>query len=121
MTDPIVAEAFGHHLWATRRILDACLPLTDEQLATNVPGTFGTILDTRRHVVGGDPSYLSVVTYGRFLEIDDATMSVRDLSDALPAIEAGWARLLADEPDGDAQVMRKRDDGSASFAPMSVR
>jgi len=62
MTRPILSDAFGHHHWATIRLIDACLPLTQDQLATVVPGTFGTILDTMRHIVGADAGYLFVLT-----------------------------------------------------------
>ena len=58
-------DAFAHHTWATLRLLDACLALDAEQLSTAVPGTYGSILDTLRHLVGSDSSYLAVVTGGR--------------------------------------------------------
>ena len=54
MTRPILADAFDHHVWATLQLIDACLALSDEQLATTVPGTYGSILDTMRHLVGAD-------------------------------------------------------------------
>jgi uncharacterized damage-inducible protein DinB len=43
-------------------MLDACAGLTNEQLAATVPGTYGSILDTFRHLVAADTSYLSVLT-----------------------------------------------------------
>ena len=54
MTKSLLADAFDHHVWATLRVIDACLALTPEQLQTNVPGTYGSILDTVRHLVGAD-------------------------------------------------------------------
>ena len=30
MTRSLLADAFGHHVWATLQLLDACLPLTEE-------------------------------------------------------------------------------------------
>ena len=54
MTRSILADAFEHHVWATLPLIDACLELDDEQLATDVPGTYGSILDTMRHLVGAD-------------------------------------------------------------------
>ena len=55
----LLTDAFEHHAWATRRLLDTCLALTPEQLATTVPGTFGSIVQTMRHLVSADASYLS--------------------------------------------------------------
>ena len=64
MTANILADAFGHHVWASIRLLDACADLDDEQLATNVPGTYGSIIQTLRHIVGGDVFYLDVLRGG---------------------------------------------------------
>jgi len=54
MTSSIVRDAFDHHVWANHQILDVCAALTAEQLATTVPGTYGSIIDTLRHTVGTD-------------------------------------------------------------------
>ena len=50
MPSPLLADAFGHHVWATIRVLDVCAALDDAQLATNVPGTYGSVLDTLRGI-----------------------------------------------------------------------
>ncbi|HKZ76581.1 MAG TPA: hypothetical protein VJ259_07940, partial [Actinomycetota bacterium] len=39
-------------------VLDACLALGTEQLETAVLGTYGSILQTARHLVGSDSWYL---------------------------------------------------------------
>jgi uncharacterized damage-inducible protein DinB len=39
MTRSVLSHAFGHHVWATEQLLDACAALTPEQLQTTVPGT----------------------------------------------------------------------------------
>jgi len=76
MTSSIVRDAFDHHVWANYQILDACAALTAEQLATTVPGTYGSILQTVRHLVGGDRGYLNLLTDGRVTEIDEDSMDV---------------------------------------------
>jgi uncharacterized damage-inducible protein DinB len=65
MTNSILADAFGHHTWATLTLLDACAGLTDEQLATTVPGTFGSIIGTLRHTVAADTGYLELLAPAR--------------------------------------------------------
>ena len=52
-------DAFAHHIWATERVIDACTDLAQEQLRTPVPGTYGPILDTLRHLVSTDGWYLT--------------------------------------------------------------
>jgi hypothetical protein len=53
MNSSFLEPAFAHHVWATLRVIDACLDLSAEELETNVPGTRGPMLETLRHVVGG--------------------------------------------------------------------
>jgi uncharacterized damage-inducible protein DinB len=116
-----LSDAFAHHEWATLRLLDVCQELGPEQLETAVPGTYGSILDTMRHLVAADSSYLFVTTRGRTQPIDEEGM-------ALPALRAefeghgdAWASLLAEGPDPDEVLERHRDDGSETHAPMGIR
>jgi hypothetical protein len=39
MDGSLLTDAFGHHVWATLRLIDTCRSLTPAQLATPVPGT----------------------------------------------------------------------------------
>jgi uncharacterized damage-inducible protein DinB len=121
MTTSLLADAFGHHVWATARLLDACADLTPGQLDTNVPGTFGSIIDTLRHLVGADASYLSLLSDGRIREIDEAAMDVAALREAMVAAGPVWAELVSRELDPAVVVIRRRDDGSESAAPLGVR
>ena len=52
MSRTLLEDAFEHHVWATLRLIDTCLTLSPSELERAVPGTYGTILDTQRHVVG---------------------------------------------------------------------
>lgn len=121
MTTSLLADAFGHHVWATTTLIDACLPLTAEQLATTVPGTYGSILDTMRHTVGADCGYLFALTGGRVAEIDEDSMDLAQLRAAMVANGAAWTAFLAQDLDPEAIVTRHRDDGSQSHAPLGVR
>lgn len=114
-------DAFAHHVWATLRVMDACLALSPEQLQTAVPGTYGSILETVRHIVGGDASYLYVLTDGRTSEIQEEQMDLDALRAVMVANGPAWSALLVTDPDPDAIVVRHRDDGSESHAPMSIR
>lgn len=121
MTRSLLADAFDHHVWATLQVLDLLAPLTDEQLATNVPGTYGTILDTARHLVGADRWYLSTLTRGAVDEIAEDTMNIRELRAAMEPDAAAWAAVLATNPDPDVDFAFDRDDGTRSHAPWGVR
>ena len=121
MTRSILADAFDHHVWASLTILDACAGLSDEQLATTVPGTYGTLIDTLRHLVGSDRWYLFVQTDGRVDQIDEAAMSVAELRAVMEPNAGFWAEVLATNPDVDAPKVNHRDDGSSAHATWGVR
>src|SRR3954447_6220038 len=121
MTRSLLADAFDHHVWATIQVLDVCAGLTGEQLATNVPGTYGSILDTIRHLVGADRWYLFTMTRGAVAEIDEKDMDVAALRPAMEPAAACWAELLATNPDPDEIFTLHRKDGTKSHATWGVR
>jgi uncharacterized damage-inducible protein DinB len=121
MNTSLLKDPFGHHVWATLRLIDTCLVLTPEQLQTSVPGTYGSIMETMRHIVGGDSSYLFVLTGGQVPLIDEAAMSLPELRTVIEANGEAWSSLLATDLDPDRVVTRHRDDGSQSQAPMGIR
>lgn len=121
MSRSLIADPFEHHVWATLRLLDTCVTLSPEQLEAGVPGTFGSIIETMRHLVGADASYLFVLSGGLAPEIEEAQMGLADLRAAMERSGRAWSSLLAGELDPDAVVVRHRDDGSESHAPMGIR
>ena len=121
MTRSILADAFDHHVWATLQLIDACLVLSDEQLATTVPGTYGSILDTMRHLVGAGAQYLWLLSDGQVSEIEEDAMILPDLRPVMEANGPVWDAVLAQDLDPDVVVSRTRDDGTDSLAPMGIR
>ena len=117
----LLDDAFGHHVWATLRVIDACLDLDPEQLETAVPGTFGSILETLRHTVGADAGYLFAITGGEVGEIDEAAMGLSALRAVMEGHASAWAAVLARDLDPIAMIARLRDDGSQSLAPLGIR
>ncbi|MVA75211.1 hypothetical protein GC722_04075 [Auraticoccus sp. F435] len=53
----LVLDSFRHSTWATRRLVDVCRPLREEQLRATGVGTYGDIPTTLDHVVRSDTSY----------------------------------------------------------------
>ncbi|MBI2762703.1 MAG: hypothetical protein HYX54_02950 [Chloroflexi bacterium] len=121
MTRSLLEDAFAHHVWATLRLIDTCLQLTPDQLGTSVAGTYGSILDTMRHTVGGDSSYLFALTGGLVPTIDEPAMDLGELRAAMEVNCAAWNELVAQNLDPDVVVTRVRDDGSQSLAPLGIR
>ena len=121
MSRSILADAFDHHVWATLRLIDACRALTDEQLVTPVAGTYGSVLDTLRHLVGADRSYLELLSGGAVADIDEASMDLDALVGVMHDDGPVWADVVAGDLDPDRVLVRHREDGSESHAPLGVR
>jgi uncharacterized damage-inducible protein DinB len=121
MTRTVLHDAFDHHVWATIRVIDACLALPPEQLETAVPGTYGSILDTLRHLVGADASYLWVLSGGGRPEIEEASMGLDELRAAMEESGPGWTAVVDAGLDPEETVVRHRGDGTDSHAPRSIR
>jgi uncharacterized damage-inducible protein DinB len=121
MNGSLLTDAFGHHVWATLQIIDVCSGLSEDQLATTVPGTYGSILDTLRHTVGADVSYLGLLTGGAVADIDEESLDLPALRTHMEALGPVWTSLLAQDLDPETMVVRHRDDGSESGAPLGVR
>ena len=121
MNRPILDDAFAHHVWATLRLIDTCAALTEAQLASAVPGTYGSILDTMRHTVGADSGYLFVLTGGRIARLDEEAMSLAELRSCMVTYGEAWSELIRGDLDADQVLVRTRDDGSSTAAPVGIR
>ena len=91
------------------------------QLETNAPGTYGPILDTLRHLVGADVSYLVPLTDSQVEPVEEETMDLAAMRAVMEANGAVWATVISGDLDPERVVVRHRDDGSDSFAPLGVR
>jgi len=106
---PLLRRFFGHHLWATERLLERCRALSPAQLALTAPGTYGSIGDTLDHLMSSDRSYLSGVTgHGRTPPLNAGGPG--PLLQHLALQRDGWMAYLDSRPDFDAMVPRS--DGS---------
>jgi uncharacterized damage-inducible protein DinB len=122
MSGSVMDDAFAHHVWATIRLIDTCLALSPEELASAVPGTYGSILATMRHLVEGDSDYLSIMTGDRSYLIEADHMDLRELRVAMENDGAAWSAFLAQDLDPDAIVHEiDEDDGYERDATIGIR
>ncbi len=121
MTNSILSDAFEHHIWANDRILEACEALTPNQLDAAVPGIYGPIIDTIRHLVQGDSFYLWIFRdqTGELIP-DENELSVAELRAANRAHAAEYEALLAKPLDPESIVIN-RGDGSEFRSRLGVR
>ena len=121
MTKTLLDDAFAHHTWATLQVMDVCAGLDSEQLEATSPGTYGTILDTLRHIVSADSGYLFAMTGGRVQPIDEEHMDLAELRKTTEGFVSEYSALLATQLDPDRIVVRHRQDGSETHAPLGIR
>jgi uncharacterized damage-inducible protein DinB len=121
MPSPLLADAFGHHIWATIRVLDACAALDDAQLATTVPGTYGSIIDTLRHLVGGDAFYLDILSSRELEPFDEEGSDISTMRAVIAAHDPVWQRLVAGDIDPTTDVIEYEDNGWETHAPLGIR
>lgn len=121
MTASLLGDAFAHHIWATEHLIDACAALTPEQLETPAPGTYGSIINTLRHLVGSDDWYLSFFRSEPTEPFDEeAPSSLADLRSAFSRNGATWMELLPRSVDPDADVV-EHGEGWEFHAPVGIR
>jgi uncharacterized damage-inducible protein DinB len=116
----VLADAFGHHVWATIRVLDACAALDDGQLATTVRGTYGSIIATLRHIVGGDVFYLDVLRGGAAEPFDKKGSDIPTLRAVMEAHDPEWQRLIVGDLDPTTVVVEYEDSGYETHAPLGI-
>lgn len=124
MDGRLLRDAFGHHVWATLTLIDSCADLSEEQQAATVPGTFGSIIDTLRHLVGADASYLWLLSGGEVDRLEEDAEAVADLATLRALMTTHgpvWERVLGRELDPGTVLVRHRDDGSSFSAPLGIR
>ena len=109
-------------MWATLRLVDTCLALSPPQRETAVPGTYGSILDTLRHLIGRDAWDLFVATGAVTSLIDEDYMDLSELRAAMESHGPAWSRLLAQDLDPDAVLDEvDEDDGYERHIAMGIQ
>jgi len=119
----VPVEGLEHHAWANDRLLGVCEDLTPEQLARPVSGTYGSVLDTCRHLVGSDTWYLWVIAGGAegSEDGDEDERSIAGLRELAAANAAAFGRLVATGIDDDADIAVPQPDGSVSHVRVGIR
>ena len=123
MSGSLLEAAFAHHVWATSRVIEACLELSDEALKNSVPGTRGPMLETLSHLVLSDAFDLFVLTDDRtFFEIEDDHVSLAEARIIMERNGSGWAAYISRSLDPD-EMVREVDptDGYQRWAPIGFR
>ena len=122
MSSSLLEAAFAHHVWATSRLIEACLDLSVEELETSVLGTRGPMLDTLRHLVLSDAFDLFTLTGDHAFSIDEEHVSLAEARVVMERNGSGWAEYISRPLDPD-EIVHEVDetDGFERWAPVGFR
>lgn len=88
---------YRHKTWATLRLIEHCQGLDDDQLDATIPGTFGSIRDTLRHLVDSEEGYFFGLTGERVSEpLPDEPVPLRELAERIRRLGPRWELLTQD-------------------------
>jgi uncharacterized damage-inducible protein DinB len=103
-----------HNAWATARLLEFCRGLDEQILNATVPGTYGTITATFRHIIDCEIEFLYALLGGesalpwRFGEA--AGLDV--LVERAALLATAWEGFLAGDVDGDRPLAAQEGNGT---------
>lgn len=92
-----LGDLAGHNAWATAQVIEACRTLDEPTLNATVPGTFGTIIETLRHIVNSEASYLfrASVAWPAYPWSRDETAGLDVLAERATVLATTWEWYLA--------------------------
>lgn len=61
-SETALVEFMRYNNWANQMVLQACQNLSEAQLATDIPGAYGTIGKTLEHIIRAEAAYLKLLT-----------------------------------------------------------
>lgn len=62
LPETTLAELIRYNNWANQQVLAACEQLSEEQLESTLPGSYGTIRETLEHLIRSEAFYVSILT-----------------------------------------------------------
>jgi len=102
-----------HNIWATAQVLDACRGLDQPTLDATVPGTYGTIIDTLRHMIAAESSYLFRLTGTQaYPRQEGQSIGLDVLAERAADLARTWEQFLAGEVDSERMGEARGGDGA---------
>lgn len=111
-----------HNAWATEQTLAFCRGLDEGTLNATVPGTFGTIIDTLRHIINSEAGYLFRATgaWDEYPWDRDEAVGLDELSERAGVVARTWEEYLAGEVDTERLGEARGDEGEVYSVPGGV-
>lgn len=116
-------DPFRHHTWATLRLIEHCRDLEAAVLTqATAPGTYGTAMDTLRHVLGSEAGYRFRLTgtWPEWSWAPDGAATLDELEASVRESMEFWDGFLADGPEPDEVLSMVGRDGLRYTLPVGV-
>lgn len=111
-----------HNIWATEQVLTCCRSLDDATLQATAPGVYGSIIDTLRHIIDSEASYLYRING----QAPNYPWSFREaagldlISERATILAAAWEQLLADGVESERLCDARGDNDDVFTVPAGV-
>ena len=111
-----------HNAWATGQVLTFCQGLDEPTLNTNVPGTYGTINETLRHIVDSEASYLFRIAdvWPVYPWRREDAVGLGVLTERAAILATAWEQFLAGGVDTERLGEARSDKGEVFAVPTGV-
>ena len=117
MTTSVLLELLRHKTWATLQLIEFCQRLAPEHLDATIPGTYGTVRATLRHLLLADEGYFRSVT-GEEIPPPPEGSGLGALAERFRDHAKRWEALFQDAALPDKEVYNRWGSASA-VAPMA--
>ena len=111
-----------HNAWATAQLLEFCRGLDEPTSNATVPGTYGTIIETLRHTIDSEMSYLF-----RLIGAESAypwqrneAVGVDVLTERAALLADTWEQFLAGEVDSERPMQARGSDPEVYTVPAGI-
>lgn len=111
-----------HNAWATAHLITFCQGLDEPTLQATVPGTYGSVIDTLRHLVESEASYLYRLhgaLAGYPWPADDA-VGLAVLAERADLLAHTWEQFLAGTVDTERRMEARGSDPVRYTTPAGV-
>lgn len=106
-------DLFRHHTWATTQLLTFCQGVDEATLTATAPGTFGTLIETLRHLIDAEASYLYRLTgaWSAYPWPRDEPVGLPVLAERVALLATTLENFLAGEVDSERLGEARGDEG----------
>jgi uncharacterized damage-inducible protein DinB len=115
-------DCIGHNTWATAELLKLSSSLTDAQLDATAIGTYGSIIETFRHIIRSEAGYQARLM-GSEPDWDRQRLDSSDLAELASRnndLSVRWQQFLSDPFDAEKTFPMRWHDGLDRDVPAGV-